>query len=580
MYNPSTLPTAPSYAALASLGLAASFYPYIYVLGGVNPSDGGQGTFYWDGASTLTPDNATIIQATGISTGRFLRQINNCEISSAWWLPDRTGLTDATAALQAGLNWCLKALDGSNPWNGQTYYIPYFIIEPGLYAITDSLTVGTGIAVRGRYHPCNTENSTRLIMNSTGITPARTWPTSTLLFVGAGCVPTVSNGFYYRMTTGNTTGSTEPTWPTTVGATVSDGSSVWTCTGVTVTTDNRNKPIFTYTRKSFTGNTLLNQFNTGSHQWLEHWYVILGATVANPLAGSSIPFGDYPNGACQAFTVDTGDFRIIECVYQHSPCAILCNAVAGTGPDGFTNSGVTAFFGDELEFDSGAAHIWGRDTQVGVNLNDSELFGSFRSGYFSGTANGQAILKDCILLAPTNSACMWLVDEGTMLDGFTATGCSVQRSNDAPTFQIRATFVDIKSNSFTGATNQSDIVLTSCKAGAVVGNSLDNSGYNASPSTNPATITSAIYLDGCGGTHTGLLVSGNSITDSLTGGAYNGYGIACVSVSGTSQNNVVVGNSVLANYDGTVYSGGTGTCWINIQAGDHRANNWSNGSFA
>jgi len=48
-------------------------------------------------------------------------------------------------------------------------------------------------------------------------------------------VPTVSNGFYYKCTTGGTTGGTEPTWPTTIGTTVSDGSVVWTCWGKVLT---------------------------------------------------------------------------------------------------------------------------------------------------------------------------------------------------------------------------------------------------------------------------------------------------------------------------------------------------------
>lgn len=49
-------------------------------------------------------------------------------------------------------------------------------------------------------------------------------------------VPTAANGFYYKCTTGGVTAaSPEPTWPTTIGATVSDNGVVWTCWGKVLT---------------------------------------------------------------------------------------------------------------------------------------------------------------------------------------------------------------------------------------------------------------------------------------------------------------------------------------------------------
>lgn len=53
---------------------------------------------------------------------------------------------------------------------------------------------------------------------STGITP-------TIL------MPTVPNGFYYRCTTGGTSGATEPTWCTTASCTVTDNTAVYTFAG-------------------------------------------------------------------------------------------------------------------------------------------------------------------------------------------------------------------------------------------------------------------------------------------------------------------------------------------------------------
>jgi hypothetical protein len=45
--------------------------------------------------------------------------------------------------------------------------------------------------------------------------------------------PTTQNGFYYRATVGgNTHATTQPTWPTTIGNTVSDNTVTWRCEGV------------------------------------------------------------------------------------------------------------------------------------------------------------------------------------------------------------------------------------------------------------------------------------------------------------------------------------------------------------
>jgi len=57
------------------------------------------------------------------------------------------------------------------------------------------------------------------------------WEASTAYSLGDYCVPATAskNGFVYKCTTAGTSGATEPTWPTTYGATVTDGTVVWTC---------------------------------------------------------------------------------------------------------------------------------------------------------------------------------------------------------------------------------------------------------------------------------------------------------------------------------------------------------------
>ena len=55
-----------------------------------------------------------------------------------------------------------------------------------------------------------------------------TWQASTAVALNARRSPTTPNGIAYKCTTAGTTGATEPTWPTTLGGTVTDGGAVWT----------------------------------------------------------------------------------------------------------------------------------------------------------------------------------------------------------------------------------------------------------------------------------------------------------------------------------------------------------------
>lgn len=61
------------------------------------------------------------------------------------------------------------------------------------------------------------------------ITPGNTWAVSTAYQLSDLVKPTASNGHWYICTTvGTSNATTEPTWPTGVGATVTDGTVVWT----------------------------------------------------------------------------------------------------------------------------------------------------------------------------------------------------------------------------------------------------------------------------------------------------------------------------------------------------------------
>ena len=56
------------------------------------------------------------------------------------------------------------------------------------------------------------------------------WSASTVIAPNAYIQPTIANrnGFYFQATTGGTTGAAEPAWPSTLGQSVVDGTTVWT----------------------------------------------------------------------------------------------------------------------------------------------------------------------------------------------------------------------------------------------------------------------------------------------------------------------------------------------------------------
>lgn len=67
------------------------------------------------------------------------------------------------------------------------------------------------------------------ITSNTDIEPYFVWTASTVLALSTRITPTVPTDKLYSVTTAGTTASTEPTWPTTVGQTVTNGTAVFTC---------------------------------------------------------------------------------------------------------------------------------------------------------------------------------------------------------------------------------------------------------------------------------------------------------------------------------------------------------------
>lgn len=94
-----------------------------------------------------------------------------------------------------------------------------------------------------------------------GDAPATYWASSTALSLGAYRCPTSPNGYAYVVTSAGTSGTTEPTWPTSVGNTVTDGTVVWTCRSPVLTISAAGNFLgldFTGFIGTFAGNQLLS----------------------------------------------------------------------------------------------------------------------------------------------------------------------------------------------------------------------------------------------------------------------------------------------------------------------------------
>lgn len=74
---------------------------------------------------------------------------------------------------------------------------------------------------------------------------AATWAAATAYSVGQIVRPTTGNGFLYRVVAPGTSAGTEPTWPTTPGATVVDNGVTWQNIGVQVTVLDASDPTWT-----------------------------------------------------------------------------------------------------------------------------------------------------------------------------------------------------------------------------------------------------------------------------------------------------------------------------------------------
>jgi len=93
--------------SIAELRLTSGANEAVELLGYYTKGDGGGGTFYWDATSTDTDNGGTIIQATGVVDGRWIRNYNDKVMCKWFGASDCNGdeSLDATSGVQAALNY-------------------------------------------------------------------------------------------------------------------------------------------------------------------------------------------------------------------------------------------------------------------------------------------------------------------------------------------------------------------------------------------------------------------------------------------------------------------------------------------
>jgi hypothetical protein len=96
-----------SIAALKLLGSAISDNDSISVLGYYAEGDGGGGTFYWDATSTDTDNGGTIIQATGVTTGRWMRVFSGA-VNVKWFGAKGDGVTNNNTTILAAADYATE----------------------------------------------------------------------------------------------------------------------------------------------------------------------------------------------------------------------------------------------------------------------------------------------------------------------------------------------------------------------------------------------------------------------------------------------------------------------------------------
>lgn len=123
----------------------------VNVLGYYAPGDGGGGEFYWDSSSTEADNSGTIIQVTGVTTGRWKRNLQGNTLNILWFGAKNDYTSTSTtnnapsinAAMTAAATLRTSGIESQTQGSIVSVYFPY---GKG-FRITDTINVSNNISV-------------------------------------------------------------------------------------------------------------------------------------------------------------------------------------------------------------------------------------------------------------------------------------------------------------------------------------------------------------------------------------------------------------------------------------------------
>lgn len=121
---------------------------------------------------------------------------------------------------------------------------------------------------------------------------ASTWAASTAYTVGQVRRPTAGNGYLYRVVVAGTSSASQPTWPTVIGTTVTDGGVTWLCIGTSIIV------------LDLADATLWSSFSAGPYRYLVVSDRTPGTAGTQPLIGF-FDFGSNQTGGGGNFDLST-----------------------------------------------------------------------------------------------------------------------------------------------------------------------------------------------------------------------------------------------------------------------------------